>query len=77
MSMRLTLGTTLAGLPISEFNLAFLKPDFEILTFFPMHLIFFENENSQIPAFFQSERLCSGKTLSELHIHYKSPLMRG
>jgi len=25
---------------------------------------------------FQSERLGSGKTLSELHIHCKSPLMR-
>jgi len=27
-------------------------------------------------AFFQSEKLRSGKTLSELHIHYKSLLTR-
>jgi len=50
-------------------NLAFLKPNFEIQAFLT-HLAFFENQK-YIFHFFQSERFCSGKTLSELHIHYK------
>jgi len=33
-------------------------------------------QNLGCSGFFQSERLGSGKTLSELHIHYKSPLTR-
>ena len=51
-------------------HLTFLKTDFEILAFF---------ENQKQPdksGFFQSERLDSDKTLSELHIHYKSLLTR-
>jgi len=60
-------------------NLAFLKPDFEIQAFLT-RLPFYENQNYQSKSgflffiFFQSERLGSGKTLSELHIHYKSLL---
>jgi len=64
-----------SGLP----NLAFLKPDFEILASLT-HLAFFENqktpETSGFFDFFQSERLGPGKTLSELHIHYKSLLTK-
>jgi len=37
---------------------------------------FFGNQKRQNLAFFQSERLGSGKTLSELHIHYKPLLKR-
>jgi len=61
-------------------NLALLKPDFEIL-FFLNTFAFFEDKKIQTKsgfflAFFQSERLGSGKTLSKLHIHYKSLLKR-
>jgi len=59
--------------------LAFLKPEFEIMASFE-HLWFFGNQkarqNSAFSGFFQSKRLSSGKTLSELHIHYKSLLTR-
>jgi len=53
--------------------LDFLKPDFEILAFLEIKkarkiLLFL--------AFFQSDRLRSDKTLSELHIHYKSLVAR-
>jgi len=58
-------------------NLAFLKPDFEFLAFFERLWLFMEIKNSQTKSvFFQSERLGSRKTLSELHIHYKSLLKR-
>ena len=51
-------------------TLAFLKPDFEILAFFEHLWIFLEIKKSLTKSgFFQSERLGSGKTLSELHIH--------
>jgi len=57
-------------------NLAFLKPDLEILDIFNA-LGFFLNQRSQTKSeFFQSEKLDSGKTLSELHIHCKSLLTR-
>jgi len=53
-------------------NWVFLKPDFKILAFLKT-FGFFGNKKSQTKSgFFQSERLGSGKTLSELHIHYKS-----
>jgi len=60
-------------------NLAFWKPDFEIQAFFDA-LGF--SRKSKIPVIiwlflfysFQSERVGSGKTLSDLHIHYKSLL---
>jgi len=54
----------------------------QILKFwiFLRYLEFFENRKSQTTSgffwLFQSERLGSGKTLSELHIHYKSLLTR-
>jgi len=44
-------------------NLAFLKPEFQNLE------IKKARENLAFSGFFQSERLGSGKTLSELHIH--------
>jgi len=51
-------------------DLAFLKPDFEILAFFEHLWLFLEIKKSQAKSgFFQSERLGSGKTLSELHIN--------
>jgi len=53
-------------------NLAFLKPDFEILACF-QHT----SQNLVFSGFFQSERLDSDKTLSELYVHYKSLQMRG
>ena len=57
-------------------NLAFLKPDFAILSFLT-HLAFLKIKKSRENLdFFQSEKLDSGKTLSELHIHYKSLLTR-
>jgi len=59
-------------------NLAYLKPDFEILAFLT-HFAFFENQNKPNEIwwlFFHSEKLGSGKTLSEPHIHYKSLLTR-
>jgi len=50
-------------------NLAFLKPDFEILNFLA-HLAFLKIKKArQNLDIFQSERLDSGKALSELHIH--------
>jgi len=56
-----------------------LKPDFEIL-FFLTPLDFLKIKKSDkiwlFLALFQPERLDSGKTLSELHIHYKSFLTR-
>jgi len=56
--------------------LGFLKPDFEILPFFE-HLWLFGNKKSQTKSgFFQSERLGFGKTLSEMHIRYRSLLTR-
>jgi len=55
-------------------NLTFLKPDFEILAFLTP-LAFLGNKKSQTKSgFFHSERLGSGETFSELHIHYKSLL---
>ena len=61
-------------------NLAFLTPNFEFLDFLT-HLAFFENQEYQSKSgfifynFFSLKGLASGKTLSELHIHYKSSLM--
>jgi len=58
-------------------NLAFLKADFEILAFFEHLWHFLDVKKKQTKSgFFQSERLGSAKTLSELHIHYKSTLKR-
>jgi len=59
-------------------NLAFLKPDFEILACFEHLGLFLEIKKIQniFLALFQLERLGSGKTLSELHIYYKSLLER-
>jgi len=57
-------------------NLAFLS---QILKFwlFLTPLAFFGNQKSKTKSgFFQSERLGSGKALSELHIYYKSLLKR-
>ena len=59
-------------------NLAILKPNFEI-AFFWRTWLFFLNQKYQSKSgfffiFFQSAKLGSGKTLSELHIHYKSLL---
>ena len=52
-------------------NLAFLKPDLEILAFFERLWLFLEIKQSQTKSgFFQSEKLGSGKILLELHIHY-------
>jgi len=62
-------------------NLEFLKPNFEIQAFL-RHLAFFENQKKSVKSwlflfyFFRSERLDSGKILSEPHIHYKSLLTR-
>jgi len=59
--------------------LAFLTPDFEILAFFEHLWLFLEiksKKTRQNLAFFQSKKLGSGKTLSELHIHQKSFLER-
>jgi len=50
--------------------LAFLKPGFEFLAFFNTFGFFWKSKKArQNLAFFQLERLGSGKTLSELHIH--------
>jgi len=62
-------------------NLAFLNPDFQFLAFFERLCFFLEIKKTQTKsvfflAFFQSEGLGSGKTLSELHIHYKFILKR-
>jgi len=60
-------------------NLAFLKPDLKTLAFLnTLTFGFFwkSKKARQNLAFFQSERLGSGKTLSKLHIHYKSLLKR-
>jgi len=61
-------------------NLTFLKPEFEILASFAHPWLLLEikkaRQNLAFLAFFQSKRLSSGKTLSELHTHYKSPLTR-
>jgi len=58
-------------------HLAFLKSDTEILAFFEHLWLFLEAKKSQIlSGFFQSRRLGSGKTLPELHIHYKFLLKR-
>jgi len=57
-------------------NLALLKPDLEILAFLTPSA-FLETKKGQTKSgFFQSEKLSSGKTLSQLHIHYKSLLKR-
>jgi len=60
-------------------SLTLLKADFEILAFFE-HLWLFlkmkKTKNRFFSVFFQSERLGSGKTLSELHFHYKFFLTR-
>jgi len=50
-------------------NLDFFKPNFEIQAFFDARGFFYFSQNLAV-SFFQSERLSSGKTLSELHIHY-------
>jgi len=65
------LSSFVAGLP----TCFFLKPDFEILAFFEHFWLFLEIKVRKIwlfLAYFQSDRLGSGITLSELHIHYKS-----
>ena len=59
----------------------FLDPDFANLTFLNTPLAFFGNQKKPDTLwlfldFFQSKRFGSGKTLSELHIHYES-LMKG
>jgi len=60
-------------------NLGFLKLDFEIVAFFE-HLAFFGNKKVRkiwlFLAYFQSDRLDSDITLSELHIHYKNLVKR-
>jgi len=61
MSMRLTLGTTLAGLPISEFNLVFLKPDFEILTFFQCTWFFLIMKTARFQLFFSQKSFALAK----------------
>jgi len=48
--------------------------DFEILAFFEHH--HWPEKSGFFLAYFQSDRLDSGKTLSELHIHYKSLAMK-
>jgi len=54
-------------------NLAFLKQDFEIVAFLNTFGYFLEiNKSRTKSGFFRLERLGSGKTLSELHIRYKS-----
>ena len=57
-------------------NLAFLKADFEILTFIEHLCLSLETKKLEKSGFFfayyLSDRLASGKTLSELYIHYKS-----
>jgi len=58
------LNSCVAGLPI-----CFLKPDFEILAFLTP-LAFFGSQKNL--AYFQSDRIGSGKTLSELHTHSES-----
>jgi len=64
-----------AGLQIWHFYSQILK-----FRQFLMHLAFFENQKYQSKScffffyIFQSERLGSGTTLSEVHIHYKSLL---
>jgi len=61
-------------------TLDFLKLDFEILAFLNTFGLFWKSKKARLnvafSGFFQSERLGSGKTLSELHIHYKSLLKR-
>jgi len=55
--------------------LAFLKPYHEILAFFNTFGFFGNKKAGKIwlyLAYFQSDRLGSGKTLCEPHIHYKS-----
>ena len=53
--------------------LSFLTPDFDILAFFEHVWLFLEikkaRQNLAFSGFSQSERLGSGKTFSELHIH--------
>ena len=56
-------------------TLAFLMPDFAILAVFEHLWLFLEIKEKG--AYFQSDRLGSRKTLSELHMHYKSLLQRG
>jgi len=52
-------------------NLAFLKPNFEIQAFFDALGFFLKIKIPvKIWPFFQSERLGSGKTLFEMHIHH-------
>jgi len=57
-----------------------LKPDFEILAFFERLWLFWKSKkarkNLAFSGFLSVGRLGSGKTLSELHIHYKSLLKR-
>ena len=48
----------------------------KVLEFWLFWKPFAGKKNRQITGFFHLERLDSGKTLSELHIHYKSFLMR-
>jgi len=61
-------------------NSAFLKPDFKIVAFFNTFVFVCKSkkarQNLAFPGIFQSERLGSGKTLSELHIRCKSLLKR-
>jgi len=68
-----------ANLLIRVVNLTFLKPEFEILLLNTLGF-FWKSKNARqnlaFSGFFQSKRLSSGKTLSELHIDYKYPLTR-
>jgi len=56
-------------------NLAFLKPDFEILAFFEHLWLFLEIKKSKI-WLFSVRKAWLWKTLHEQHIHYKSLLKR-
>ena len=57
-------------------NLAFSKPDFEVLAFLNTFGFFWKYKKTEksdfFLAYFQSDRLGSGKTLSELHVRHKS-----
>jgi len=54
----------------------FFEARFQISGFFKHVWLFLKIKKRQTKSgFFQSERLGSGKTLSELHIHYK-PLLK-
>jgi len=52
------------------------EPRFWNSGFFEHRCLFLEIKKKTLSVFFQSETLGSGKTLSELHLHYKSLLKR-